>query len=158
MTTEQMTQHLQVSPRTLATWRDEGMPHIAVTARSYRYDLDKVQEWLEQRTDEVAADKAFDPKSLVPSVIAFYSALMDGAPPESWDLAAVRRCLARPLSEMSQRHRDAIEDFFVVRVVETGGSEERARQCLATAEGITAEHEEESVEELITLYKAEKYR
>jgi excisionase family DNA binding protein len=56
LTTEQIAQYLQVSPRTLATWRDEGMPHIAITARSYRYQLSKVQKWLEERADDMTAE------------------------------------------------------------------------------------------------------
>jgi hypothetical protein len=55
LTTEQIAQHLQVSPRTLATWRADGLPHISITARSFRYDPDKVEDWLRTRdvNDEI---------------------------------------------------------------------------------------------------------
>jgi hypothetical protein len=47
-----MATHLQVSKGTLATWRREGLPYTALTARTFRYDLAKVEAWLDNRHDE----------------------------------------------------------------------------------------------------------
>jgi excisionase family DNA binding protein len=157
LTTEQIAQYLQVSPRTLATWRDEDMPHIAITARSYRYDLEKVQEWLEERDDNISADRDFDHRDLGPSHFKFYSELMDGAAPETWDHAVIRDLLSQPIDLLEERHRVAMDEFMIARWVETGGDEQHARRCQAMSKRIMAAHESDAVRRMIADYEDEKF-
>jgi len=157
LTTEQIAQYLQVSPRTLATWRAEGMPHIAITARSYRYDPEKVQEWIEERADNIAADRDFDYRELGPAHFRYYSEIMDGAPPETWDHAVIRQLLNRPMHLWPERHRTAIDEFMIARWVEMGGNEQHARERVAMGGRILAAHEKDAVHRMIADYEDEKF-
>jgi excisionase family DNA binding protein len=157
LTTEQIAQYLQVSARTLATWRDEGMPHIAITARSYRYDLEEVEEWLEERADNMAADRDFDYRELSPAHLQYYSVLMDGAPPETWDHAVIRQIVNRPMHVWPEKQRSAINEFMIARYVETGGDEQHARERVAMGGRILAAHEREAVHRMIADYEDEKF-
>jgi Helix-turn-helix domain len=157
LTTEQIAVYLQVSVRTLATWRDEGMPHIAITARSYRYDIEKVKEWLDERAENMAADRAFDYLELSPSGFALYNALMDGGPPETWDPAEIRRRFDCPMHKMPEHHRIALDEHIIARWVEMGGDEQDARERMAVGKRIIAAHERESAETIIKAYEREKF-
>ncbi len=47
LTTEELAEHLTVTPRTIQNWRDSGkVPFIRITARCFRYDLDQVERAL----------------------------------------------------------------------------------------------------------------
>ena len=47
LTTEELAEHLTVTPRTIQNWRDSGkLPFIRITARCFRYDLDQVERAL----------------------------------------------------------------------------------------------------------------
>jgi excisionase family DNA binding protein len=157
LTTEQIAQYLQVSARTLATWRDEGMPHIAIMARSYRYDLEEVEEWLEERADNMAADKDFDYRELGPAHLQYYSVLMDGAPPETWDHAVIRQIVNRPMHVWPEKQRSAINEFMIARYVETGGDEQHATERVAMGGRILDAHERKAVHRMIADYEDEKF-
>ena len=47
LTTRQLAKRLSVSTRTIQAWRDTGkLPHIRITARSFRYVWEQVELWL----------------------------------------------------------------------------------------------------------------
>jgi len=46
LTTEELTEILQVSRQTLFTWRNEGLPFMKIN-RAVRFDLEQVKKWLE---------------------------------------------------------------------------------------------------------------
>lgn len=49
MTEDELCKWLRISTVTAYRWRKEGMPFIKVN-RAVRYDRNKVQEWLEKRS------------------------------------------------------------------------------------------------------------
>jgi hypothetical protein len=96
-------------------------------------------------------------RELSPAAFQFHSELMDGAPPDTWDPAAIRRLYSRPMNAWPERHRIAMDEYIVARCVETRGSEDHARHCLAMGKRIIAAHEKEDVENLIAEYEDEKF-
>jgi len=48
MTSLELSKYFSVTQQTIANWRKEGMPSIKI-GRYYRFDLNKVMEWLEER-------------------------------------------------------------------------------------------------------------
>ena len=47
LTTRELAERLSVSTRTIQAWRDTGkLPHIRLTARSFRYVWEQVELWL----------------------------------------------------------------------------------------------------------------
>jgi excisionase family DNA binding protein len=47
LTTRELAERLSVSTRTIQAWRDTGkLPHIRITARSFRYVWEQVELWL----------------------------------------------------------------------------------------------------------------
>jgi hypothetical protein len=42
--------------RTLATWREEGLPYTALTARTFRYEMARIEAWLANRHDKLTGE------------------------------------------------------------------------------------------------------
>jgi len=50
LTTQELAERLSVSTRTIQSWRDtEKLPHIRITARSFRYVWEQVERWLAKK-------------------------------------------------------------------------------------------------------------
>ena len=49
LTTEQLSNYLQVTTQTVKLWRNEDMPVYIKSGRTLRYKLDDVIEWLNNR-------------------------------------------------------------------------------------------------------------
>ena len=49
LTTEQLSEYLQVTNQTIKLWRNDGMPVHINSGRTLRYKLDDVIEWLNNR-------------------------------------------------------------------------------------------------------------
>lgn len=45
VTTEQVSDYFQVSTRTIANWRDRGLPHRRINARVIRYTLEDCEKF-----------------------------------------------------------------------------------------------------------------
>jgi hypothetical protein len=133
------------------------MPHTAVTARSYRYRLEKVEEWLEERSDIIEENANFDYKRLDSALFNFFSALLDGADPETWDLVEIRRRQGMPIQKMPEKHRLAFEEVMIDRAVKADVNEQQARSAIAMGQRIIADHEREHFAEAVREYEDEKY-
>ena len=48
MTSQELADYFKVTMQTIYNWRKEGVPSIKI-GREYRYELDKVMEWLKNR-------------------------------------------------------------------------------------------------------------
>lgn len=48
MTSQEVADYFKVTMQTVYKWRKEGVPSIRI-GHQYRYDLDKVMEWLKKR-------------------------------------------------------------------------------------------------------------
>lgn len=48
-TTAEIAAILKVSIKTISRWRDQGLPFKRYGAKTFRYELAKVNEWLEKR-------------------------------------------------------------------------------------------------------------
>lgn len=51
LTQAELCKRLKISVMTVYRWRQEGMPHIK-QGKVVRFEWDKVQNWLEQRTQK----------------------------------------------------------------------------------------------------------
>lgn len=52
LTTQELAQHLRCTERHIQNLMKDGLPHIRVSERMLRFDLDTVNAWLAQRTKE----------------------------------------------------------------------------------------------------------
>ena len=56
MTAKEIAEHLKITPMTIYRWRKEGMPAKKFgkdgSNNAVRFELDKVMEWLENRSNE----------------------------------------------------------------------------------------------------------
>ena len=48
LTSAELAEYFKVTEQTIYKWRKEGVPLIKI-GREYRYELDKVMEWLKNR-------------------------------------------------------------------------------------------------------------
>lgn len=46
MSTDDLSAHLRVPPRTIHAWAQAGCPHIRVSKGAYRFRLREVEQWL----------------------------------------------------------------------------------------------------------------
>ena len=51
--TPQLAEYLSINKHTVYVWRTLGMPNIKVGSQ-YRYNIDEVLKWLEERADKKA--------------------------------------------------------------------------------------------------------
>lgn len=49
LSTEELAKYLNISTKTLYMLRKEGLPFIKVSDKTYRYNLEDVLAWLEER-------------------------------------------------------------------------------------------------------------
>jgi predicted DNA-binding transcriptional regulator AlpA len=47
LTTRELADYFKVTTQTIWRWRDKGMPHIKLNSQNIRYDLVKVNKWIE---------------------------------------------------------------------------------------------------------------
>lgn len=53
ITTEELSQRLQVTRQTLNNWRKQGLPFIKI-GRAVRFDMDEVNKWIEEQNSEAS--------------------------------------------------------------------------------------------------------
>ena len=51
--TPQLAEYLSINKHTVYVWRNQGMPNIKVGSQ-YRYNIDDVLKWLEERDEKKA--------------------------------------------------------------------------------------------------------
>ena len=51
MTSQEVADYFKVTMQTVHNWRKEGVPSIRI-GHEYRYDLEKVMKWLEERNSK----------------------------------------------------------------------------------------------------------
>lgn len=49
ITTKEMKEIYGVCTQTLMRWRQAGLPHVKLNERNFRYDLQEVKEWFENK-------------------------------------------------------------------------------------------------------------
>lgn len=49
LTGKELAEKLKVHPATIRLWRSEGLPHTKLNTRLFRYNLEEVIQWSEQR-------------------------------------------------------------------------------------------------------------
>ena len=62
ITPAQLSRHLNMSFATINNWRNDGMPAIRYNARTFRYKLSEVKDWLEARNKKRAAQATAEVK------------------------------------------------------------------------------------------------
>jgi hypothetical protein len=48
LTTKELAEHFKVTTQTIWRWRNKGLPYIKLNTQNFRYELNKVMEWVKE--------------------------------------------------------------------------------------------------------------